>query len=127
MLPSRWVNDCGDEDQDSNVTAESPLSAAVFRNRQHYCLLRQQPIVSGDTILSVDNKPIEMPVMAAALAASSDTKRHGSDLSRGVTTANLKFHEGVSCQGSTPEAQLGSAAWSIGRDLVGFGFLSATT
>ncbi len=79
-----------------NVTAESPLAAAVFRNRQ---TTTPTPIVSGDTILSVDNKPIrDAGELAAALAASSDTKPAGVRSIAWSGPRYLKCHAGDSCQ-----------------------------
>lgn len=103
-----------------NVTAGSPLAAAVFRNRQ---TITPTPIVSGDTILSVDNNAIRDSVeLAAALAVTLDSKPAQVQIYRVEWTPVLEVPRGKLLQGSTPEAQLGIAGWSIGRDWRASGF-----
>lgn len=107
-----------------NVTAESPLSAAVFKNRR---ATTPAPILSGDTILTVDGRAIRNAgELATALAASADAP---TDLApaqvkiyRVEWTPVLEVPRGRLLSGSTPEAQLGIAGWSTARDWRASGF-----
>lgn len=109
--------------QIQNVAAESPLSAAVLRNRNVRTLM---PILSGDTILSVDGRAIrDAGQLAAALAASADgsnSKPAQVNIYRVEWIPVLEVPRGRLLSGSTPEAQLGIASWSTGRDWRASGF-----
>lgn len=102
------------------VAAESPLAAAVFKNRRK---LTPSPIVNGDTILAVDGKKItDASALAAALAASSDPKPAQVQIYRVEWTPVLEVPRGKLLAGTTAEAQLGIASWSTSRDWRASGF-----
>ena len=102
------------------ITAESPLSAAVFKNRR---TATATPILNGDTILTVDGKKIsDASTLAAALAASSETKSAQVGIYRVEWTPVLEVPRGKLLSGTTPEAQLGISSWSASRDWRASGF-----
>lgn len=106
--------------QIQNVTTESPLSAAVFKNRR---ATTPTPILSGDTILTVDGKAIRNAgELATALAAAPDGKPAQVKIYRVEWTAMLEVPRGRLLPGSSPEAQLGIAGWTTSRDWRAAGF-----
>lgn len=103
-----------------DVSAQSPLATSAFRNRT---ALTPTPIVSGDTILSVDNHRIrDTGELAAALAASQDGKPAHVQIYRVEWMPVLEVPRGKLLSGSTPETQLGIGSWSISRDWRAAGF-----
>jgi hypothetical protein len=102
------------------ISAESPLAAAVYKNRRK---LTPAPILNGDTILTVDGKKIsDASALAAALAASSDQESAQVQIYRVEWTPVLEVPRGKLLAGTTAEAQLGIATWSISRDWRAAGF-----
>ena len=102
------------------VTANSPLSAAVFKNNRK---ITPTPIVNGDTILRVDNQKInDASGLAAALAASPDSKPAQVQIYRVEWTPVLEVPRGKLLSGTSAEEQLGIAKWSRSRDWRAAGF-----
>ena len=102
------------------VTAASPLAAAVFKNRRS---ATATPILSGDTILTVDGKKIsDASTLAAALAASPEVKPAHVGIYRLEWMPVLEVPRGKLLPGTTAEAQLGISSWSASRDWRASGF-----
>ncbi|HET6670512.1 MAG TPA: O-antigen ligase family protein [Pyrinomonadaceae bacterium] len=102
------------------VTTTSPLAAAVFKNRR---IITPTPVLSGDTILTVDEKKIsDASSLAAALAASSEVKPAQVEIYRVEWTPVLEVPRGKLLPGTTAEAQLGISSWSTSRDWRASGF-----
>jgi hypothetical protein len=102
------------------VTAVSPLAAAVFKNRR---TITPTPILSGDTILTVDGKKIsDASTLAAALAVSSDNKPAQVGIYRVEWKPVLEVPRGKLLPGTSAEAQLGISSWSNSRDWRASGF-----
>ena len=102
------------------VSAGSPLTAAAFRNRR---TLTPTPIVSGDSILTVDGKAIrDAGDLATALAASPNSQQAEVKIYRVEWMPVLEVPRGQLLSGSTPEEQLGISGWSVSRDWRASGF-----
>ncbi|HEU4478412.1 MAG TPA: O-antigen ligase family protein [Pyrinomonadaceae bacterium] len=102
------------------VTAASPLSAAVFKNRK---TSTPTPIVNGDTILTVDGQKIDdASGLAAALAASAEQRPAQVKIYRVEWTPVLEVPRGRLLEGATAEAQLGIASSATSRDWRASGF-----
>ncbi|HKR61116.1 MAG TPA: O-antigen ligase family protein [Pyrinomonadaceae bacterium] len=102
------------------VTATSPLAGAVFKNRRQ---VTPTPILSGDTVLTVDGTKIsDASALAAALAASGDSNTAQVQIYRVEWTPILEVPRGKLLSGNTPEAQLGITSWSSSRDWRAAGF-----
>jgi len=101
------------------VTAESPLAAAVFKNRRN---ATATPILSGDTVLTVDGTEISDASSLAAELASSETKPAQVGIYRVEWMPVLEVPRGKLLPGATAEAQLGISSWSTSRDWRASGF-----
>jgi O-Antigen ligase len=113
-----------------NVTTASPLAAAVFRSQSlsgrtfhGRGTLTPTPIRSGDTILSIDGMKVnDAPGLAAALAASADSKPALVQIYRVEWTPVLEVPRGKLLPGGSVEAQLGISGWTTGREWRAAGF-----
>jgi O-antigen ligase len=101
------------------VTAASPLAAAVFKNRR---IATATPVLSGDTILTVDGKKISDASTLAAALAASENKPAQVSIYRVEWTPVLQVPRGKLLPGATAEAQLGISSWSTSRDWRASGF-----
>ncbi len=112
------------------VAATSPLAAAMFRNQSPSWRtahpgrpLTPTAIQSGDTILKVDGfKVSDATGLAAALAASADSKPALVQIYRIEWTPVLEVPRGKLLPGGSAEAQLGISGWSASRDWRASGF-----
>ncbi|HEU4710639.1 MAG TPA: O-antigen ligase family protein [Pyrinomonadaceae bacterium] len=104
------------------VSAESPLSKAIFQTRT---VTQPTPIVAGDIVWQVDGVRVNNPdELAAELAAGSGdaTVR----IYRVEWTPSLKVPRKL-LTGATPMDQLGISGWSRGRDWRATGFFNHWT
>ena len=113
-----------------DVTAASPLTAAMFRSQSlpgrtfhGRETLTPTPIRSGDTILSIDGMKVnDAPGLAAALTDSADSKPALVQIYRVEWTPVLEVPRGKLLSGGSAEAQLGISGWATGRDWRAAGF-----
>ncbi len=100
------------------VSAESPLSKALFRTRT---VMQPTPIVNGDTIWEVDGQRIDSPQsLASALASGSSPAK--VRIYRVEWMPELEVSRGQLLTGTNALDQLGIAGWSRGRDWRATGF-----
>jgi O-antigen ligase len=105
------------------VAANSPLRAAVFVNAEK----REDPtpIMSGDTILEVNGRPLRSPEELVAALDNPGGQDAGAALVkiyRVEWMPVLKIPRGTLLGGATPLEKLGLASWSRGRDWRAAGF-----
>lgn len=104
------------------VTAESPLTQAVFRTRM---VTTPTPIKAGDIVWQVDDRRVDTPdELAAALAFGKPEAK--VRIYRVEWTPEL-FVPRKLLPGSTPLEQLGITGWSSGRDWRATGFFGHWT
>ncbi|HEU4769601.1 MAG TPA: O-antigen ligase family protein [Pyrinomonadaceae bacterium] len=104
------------------VSAESPLSQALFQTR---AVKQPTPIVAGDIVWQVDGVRVNNPdELAAALVSGSGDAV--VKIYRVEWTPELKVPRKL-LQGSTAMDQLGIAGWSRGRDWRATGFFNHWT
>jgi O-Antigen ligase len=103
------------------VAAQSPLSAATMTSLQR--TQERFPIISSDTILTVDGYPVRAADEIANLL-TADPQRHFATLTfyRGDVFPPVRVPRGRLLPGNTAEQQLGISAWHIGRDWRASGF-----
>ena len=100
------------------VKPESPLAKAVFRTRS---VMQPTPIINGDTIWSVDGRPVGTPEeLAAALASGPATAK--VRIYRVEWTPELELPRAQLLPGTNALDQLGITNWSRGRDWRATGF-----
>ncbi len=100
------------------VKPESPLAKAVFRTR---AVMQPTPIINGDTIWEVDDRPVGSPEeLAAALASGPATAK--VRIYRVEWTPELELPRAQLLPGTTALEQLGISSWSRGRDWRATGF-----
>ena len=112
------------------VTATSPLAAAYFwsQSQSESPFHRKgtqtpTPIKSGDTILSINGMKVnDAPGLAAALAASPDSKPARVQIYRVEWMPVLEVPRGKLLPGATAEAQLGISSWHTSRAWRAAGF-----
>ncbi|HKR21445.1 MAG TPA: O-antigen ligase family protein [Pyrinomonadaceae bacterium] len=104
------------------VSAESPLSKAIFQTRT---VKQPTPIVDGDIVWQVDNIKVNTPdELAAALISNKGDAV--VKIYRVEWTPELKVPRAL-LQGSTAMDQLGISGWSRGRDWRATGFFNHWT
>jgi len=106
------------------VSAESPLTKAVFHTRT---VRQPTPIVAGDTVWEVDGKPIGNPDELAAALAQGPGSETRSELAkvriyRVEWMPELEVPRGQLLPGSSALDQLGITGWTRGRDWRATGF-----
>jgi hypothetical protein len=102
------------------VKSDSPLSAAVLIQERRPTPF---PVVSGDTVLTVDGQPVgSAEQLAAALSSSSSAANAEVKIYRVEWLPTLKVPRGRLLAGATAQEQLGIAGWSRGRDWRAAGF-----
>jgi hypothetical protein len=100
------------------VKPDSPLAKAVFRTRS---VMRPTPIINGDTIWEVDDKPVgNLEELAAALASGTSTAK--VRIYRVEWTPELELPRAQLLPGTNASEQLGITGWSRGRDWRATGF-----
>jgi hypothetical protein len=100
------------------VTAESPLSKAVFRTTS---VKQPTPIVNGDTIWKVDGRDVGSPEQLAAALASGESVAK-LRIYRVEWMPELELPRGQLLPGTNALQQLGISDWSRGRDWRAKGF-----
>ena len=105
------------------VVPESPLAKAVFRTRT---VTQPTPIVDGDIVWEVDEKPVGTPEeLASALAGGSSTAK--VRIYRVEWMPLLEVPRAQLLPGNNVLQQLGIADWSRGRDWRATGFFNHWT
>jgi hypothetical protein len=105
------------------VTADSPLSAAIFVREDK--TEDPTPITSGDTLLEVDGRPLHSPeeLVAALDNSNADDSLYAFvKIYRVEWTPLLKVPRGRTLSGATPLEKLGVKSWSRGREWRAAGF-----
>jgi hypothetical protein len=105
------------------VADNSPLRAAIFVREDK--TEDPTPIISGDTLLEVDGRPLHNPEELAAILSA--TGADGSEFAlvkiyRIEWTPVLKVPRGRILAGATPLEKLGVTNWSRGREWRASGF-----
>jgi hypothetical protein len=103
------------------VKADSPLAAATMTSAKR--LPSPFPVISGDTVLTVDGNAVRSANdLALFLTSSKEHPEATVIIYRGDEFPPLHVPRGHLLPGSTPEEQLGIGSWSIGRDWRAKGF-----
>ena len=103
-----------------DVKPESPLAKAVFRTRT---VNQPTPVVKGDTIWSVDGRPIGSPEeLASALAAGPTVAK--IRIYRVEWMPELEVPRAQLLPGTDALQQLGISGWTRGRDWRATGFFN---
>lgn len=105
------------------VSAESPLSQAIFQTRT---VKQPTPIVAGDIVWQVDDVKVNNPDELAAALMSQKKGDAVVRIYRVEWTPELKVPRTL-LQGSTAMEQLGISGWSRGRDWRATGFYNHWT
>ncbi len=112
------------------ISADSPLAAAVFiRDGKP----EVTPVQSGDTILEVDGRKVRRPEDLVAALESADSNASANADAASARPVRLKIYRvewiptlevprGHLLAGATPQARLGIASWTHGRDWRATGF-----
>src|SRR5688572_6821986 len=99
------------------VSAESPLTKAIFRTRS---VRRETPIKDGDIVWQVDNQRVNSPdELAAALVSGTGVAK--VRIYRVEWTPELEVPRTL-LTGTNAEQQLGITGWTRGRDWRATGF-----
>jgi hypothetical protein len=103
-----------------DVRADSPLSAAKFVTRQH---IDKSPILSGDTLLEIDETKLRgIEDLIAALDQSEKKGPAKIKIYRVEWIVTLEVPRGKLLPGATSEERLGISRWTAGRDWRATGF-----